>query len=432
VVVAGDGKQLPPTMFFKAAFDFDIEEPTEEQGEGLHDQVDLDIAAGAPDLLSLAEARLPDAHLNVHYRSLDPVLIAFSNATFYQNRLEVPPPAQPVTPDGTPALFLERVDGVYGTNRTNPEEARRVVDYLRGLWLGSENRPTVGIVTFNEAQREAIEDLLDASVTSDPEFRAAYERELTRTDGGQDVGFFVKSLEAVQGDERDVILFSTTYGRREDGRFVRSFLGPINAQGGERRLNVAVTRARLWVRIFTSLPIHELASALTPGAVETRDAAGRAALQLYLAYAERISNGDSAAAEAILQRSLELAGGLGEHPGPVGPEESEFEIEVRQALRQALDLEVDAQVGSGSFRIDLAVRAREGGYILGIECDGKAYHSAPSARAYDYWRQSVLERRGWQIHRIWSTAWRNDPAREIAKIQGRIQHLLRAARADRA
>lgn len=340
-VVAGDGKQLPPTMFFKTAFDFDTEESDKE--ESVENRADFEISTGTEDLLSLAQARLPDAHLNVHYRSLDPVLIAFSNAAFYRNRLEAPQAAAlTVTPDGAPALYLERVDGVYHTDRTNPDEARQVVAYLKQLWRSEQIPPSIGVVTFNDSQRETIEDLLEAEAVKDPEFRMAYGRELTRAEDGQDVGFFVKSLEAVQGDERDVILFSTTYGRREDGRFVRSFLGPINQQGGERRLNVAITRAKRWVRIFTSLPIHELASALTPGAVETGDAAGRAMLQLYLAFAANISKGDREPAEAILRRALELAGNLGDHLGSVGPEESEFEIEVRNTLRDALDLEVAA------------------------------------------------------------------------------------------
>ncbi|MBU1207738.1 MAG: DUF4011 domain-containing protein [Proteobacteria bacterium] len=425
VVVAGDGKQLPPTMFFKSAFDFEFDEAEEEQGERLEDKVELAISAGAEDLLSLGQARLPDSYLNVHYRSLDPTLISFSNAAFYKNRLEVPRPAIPITIDGKPALFLERVDGVYRTDRTNLEEARRVVDYLKQIWLTMEDRPTIGVVTFNDAQREAIEDLLEAEASRDPEVQAAYERELTRAKDGQDVGFFVKSLEAVQGDERDVILFSTTYGRREDGRFIRSFLGPINRQGGERRLNVAITRARLWVRIFTSLPIAELSSALTPGTVETQDAAGRAMLQLYLAYAERISGGDYAGGNGILRRAMELAGAIGEHQGSAGEEESEFEAEVRDALCDALGCQIDTQVSSGSFRIDLGVRAPDSSnYILGIECDGKAYHSAPSARSYDYWRQTVLEQRGWQIHRIWSSVWRTDRIGEINKVRDRIERIL--------
>ncbi|MEX0807006.1 MAG: AAA domain-containing protein [Candidatus Binatia bacterium] len=431
-VVAGDGKQLPPTMFFKSAFDFDLDESESRPSNGEQDEenIDLEISTGAEDLLSLAQARLPDSHLNVHYRSLDPALIAFSNAAFYQNRLETPQPAKHSTPNGEPALFLESVNGVYLNTRTNPSEASAVLDYLRSIWEMPTQPPTIGVVTFNDAQRETIEDLLDLEAEHNPEFRMIYEREITRTDEGQDVGFFVKSLEAVQGDERDVILFSTTYGRREDGRFMKSFLGPINRQGGERRLNVAITRAKLWVRIFTSLPIHELASALTPGAIETQDAAGRAMLQLYLAYAQHITKGELSAAENILRRAMEVAGGLSEHRGPLGGEDSEFEVEVREALRGALQVEIDTQVSSGSFRIDLAIRSpRDASYILGIECDGKAYHSAPSARAYDWWRQIILEKRGWQIHRVWSTSWRANREREIEKVRERLGHILREGRA---
>jgi len=428
VVVAGDGKQLPPTMFFRSTFDFDTEEEAAEREQAVEDKVELGISTGAEDLLFLAQARLPDAHLNVHYRSIDPQLIAFSNAAFYGNRLEAPRPPSTTTADGATALSLERVDGVYRPDRTNPEEARRVVACLRRLWLESDARPTVGVVTFNEAQREEIEDLLDAEAARDVAFRCAFEREQARRDGDQDVGFFVKSLEAVQGDERDVILFSTTYGRREDGRFSRSFLGPINQAGGERRLNVAITRARQWVRIFTSLPIAELADALGAGSVQTQETAGRAMLQLYLAFAERVTAGDESGAEAVLLRALKLSGTLGPQPASSGEEESEFEVEVREALRDALGLEIDSQVSSGAFRIDLAVRSPGGGYLLGIECDGKAYHSAASARAYDHWRQSLLEERGWRIHRVWSTSWWRERQREIE----RVQFIVRAALGERS
>lgn len=432
MVVAGDNKQLPPTMFFRSAFDFEEEDGELQDNELERDvdgEADLAVAAGAEDLLSLAQARVPPAHLNVHYRSLDPSLIAFSNAAFYGNRLEVPQPPSPIVADGKPALQLRQVNGIYETSRTNPSEAREIVAYLKALWRSTPQLPTVGVVTFNDAQREALEDLLDAEGSRDPAFRAAYEHELTRVVDGQDVGFFVKSLEAVQGDERDVILFSTTYGKRLDGHFRRSFLGPINQAGGERRLNVAVTRAKRWVRVFTSIPIAELANALAPGAVETPDAAGRAMLQLYLAYADRLSRGDHSGAAAVLGRALQIGGQAVGDARSIGLEESEFEIEVREALHDALGLRIDSQVSSGSFRIDLAVRSPlADAYILGIECDGKAYHSAPSARAYDHWRQDLLEERGWQIHRIWSTSWRDARQEEIARVERRVGELLRLHR----
>jgi very-short-patch-repair endonuclease len=153
---------------------------------------------------------------------------------------------------------------------------------------------------------------------------------------------------------------------------------------------------------------------------------GRCMLQLYLAYAEHTTNGNREAAEGILQRALHLSGHVKDGQDQVGSEESEFEMDVADRIRSDLKCKVDPQVGSGAFRIDLAIRhpADEGCYILGIECDGKSYHSAPSARAYDVWRQRILEERGWKIHRIWSTAWRQDPGAEIAKIEENINRIL--------
>jgi len=428
-VVAGDSKQLPPTMFFKSSFDFE-EVDNEEQENGspsdAREKHEVGIATGAEDLLGLAQVRLPEVHLNVHYRSRDPVLISFSNAAYYGNRLETPQPAKSVTTDGEPALFLERVDGRYMQNRTNPHEAHRIVQYLRTLWERPGPAPTVGVVTFNEPQQQAILDHLDELARKDIAFRTAYERELARREAGQDVGFFVKNLEAVQGDERDVMLFSTTYGHRDDRPFSRAFLGPLNREGGERRLNVAISRAKRWVRIFTSLPIDQIAEALSPDAIPSGDSIGRSMLQLYLAYAEHVTRRDRESAETILARALHL-GGLGIRHPEVGTEESEFEIEVGDRIRTELGYQVDPQVGSGAFRIDLGIRHPddESYYILGIECDGKAYHSAPAARAYDLWRQRILEERGWRIHRIWSTAWRQDSEAEIAKIEDMINRALR-------
>jgi len=428
-IVAGDTKQLPPTMFFKSTFDFESEE--EEEGEdqdkiAIQEKHEIAISTGAEDLLSLAQARLPEAYLNIHYRSRDPILVSFSNAAFYGNRLQAPRPAGPITSSREPPLSLVRVNGRYTQSRTNPEEARKVVEYIHNLWTTSERPPTLGVVTFNEPQQQAILDGLDELARTDNVFRVAYERELSRRETGQDIGFFVKNLEAVQGDERDVMLFSTTYGHRDDRPFTRAFLGPLNREGGERRLNVAITRAKLSVRIFTSLPIEQIAEALLPDTVPSGDAMGRCMLQLYLAYVEHITNGNQEAAETILARALHLGGHVINGGVPVGLEESEFEVDVADRVRTELKYIVDSQVGSGAFRIDLGIRhpSDPSCYILGIECDGKSYHSAPAARAYDLWRQRILEERGWRIHRIWSTAWRQDPAGELTKIEQKISQML--------
>ena len=428
-IVAGDTKQLPPTMFFKSTFDFESEE---EEDEGDQDQIaiqekhEIAISTGAEDLLSLAQARLPEMYLNIHYRSRDPILISFSNAAFYGNRLQAPRPAGPVTSSLEPPLSLVNVNGRYTQSRTNPEEAKKVIEYIHNLWTISKTPPTLGVVTFNEPQQQAILDGLDELARTDDVFRVAYERELSRRDADQDVGFFVKNLEAVQGDERDVMLFSTTYGHRDDRSFTRAFLGPLNREGGERRLNVAISRAKLWVRIFTSLPIEQIAEALLPDTVPSGDAMGRCMLQLYLAYVEHITNGNREAAETILARALHLGGHVMNGNESIGLEESEFEVDVADRIRTELKYIVDSQVGSGAFRIDLGIRhpSDPSCYILGIECDGKSYHSALAARAYDLWRQRILKERGWRIHRIWSTAWRQDPAGELSKIEQKIAQTL--------
>ena len=432
-VVAGDGKQLPPTIFFKSAFDFDEEdEPAEEITEAseIADHQAYAVTTGAEDLLALAQARLPEAHLNVHYRSRDPRLIAFSNAAFYGNRLQIPQAATPIRVDGAPALSLVRVDGRYSSARVNQREAEAVVKCIRSIWAGGVPCPTLGVVTFNEPQQQLILDLLDDLARRDPAFSTRYSQELARQDEGQDVGFFVKNLEAVQGDERDVMLFSTTYGPREDRPFSRAFLGPLNQAGGERRLNVAISRAKLWVRIFTSLPIEQVADAMSSDTVPTGQGLGRAMLQLYLLYAEAVTRGSDEAARAILERAVRVSGYVMDPAESRGTEDSEFEVDVAEKIRTRLGYRVDPQVGSGAFRIDLAVRHPEdhGCYVLGIECDGRAYHTAPTARAYDLWRQRILEDRGWRIHRIWSTAWRQDPEGELEKIERVMREQLAARR----
>jgi ssDNA-binding Zn-finger/Zn-ribbon topoisomerase 1/very-short-patch-repair endonuclease len=429
-VVAGDGKQLPPTMFFRSSFDFDTVEDEYEgepaDVESLERRHEVAVSTGADELLGLAQARLPEAYLNVHYRSKDPRLVAFSNAAFYQDRLEAPSPARPIRIDDHGALSLVRVNGQYTSSRTNPREVEAVVTCIQRLWERPLPRPTLGVVTFNEPQQQAILDRLDELSRRDTGFMAAYEQERARKEDGQDVGFFVKNLEAVQGDERDVMLFSTTYGHREDGRFSRAFLGPINQDGGERRLNVAITRAKEWCRIFTSLPIEQMADALSGGGVPRGSALGRSMLQLYLAYADAVTRGAKDVAESILERTLRFAGGSSTRGESVGQEESEFEVDVRDRIESRLGFQVDSQVGSGAFRIDLAIRHPEdpSWYLLGVECDGKAYHSAPAARAYDLWRQKILEERGWRIHRVWSTAWRQDPDRELERIREAVGVLM--------
>jgi very-short-patch-repair endonuclease len=234
--------------------------------------------------------------------------------------------------------------------------------------------------------------------------------------------FFVKNLENVQGDERDVMIFSTTFGRRPDGKFAR-FFGPLSQRGGQRRLNVAVTRARDRIEIFTSIPTNEISDALTKPlesvhtGVKPRDI-----LQLYLAYAEACHDGSHQRVEEILKRAANLSYGGFAGSRSVDDYDSEFEMLVADVLRRN-GFKVLTQVNEGEFRIDLAiVHPTENRYALGVECDGATFHSSWTARSHDIWRQRVLESCGWKIHRVWSTDWWRDHSTQVAALIHAAQH----------
>lgn len=390
LVIVGDSRQLPPTTFFQrqAAGD-DI--GSDELPEDLESVLDECGAAG-----------LPRLHLDWHYRSRHESLIAFSNALYYQNRLLTFP-----APQGVPGAGLGvrcvRVPGVYDRagSQTNRLEADALVAELRARLLDpARSRHSHGVVTFSQAQQMLIEDLLDGSRRSDPAVEAAF---AAAAAAGEPV--FVKNLENVQGDERDVILFSVCYGPDAQGRVFEHY-GPLNLQGGERRLNVAVTRARRELIVFASLG---------PEQVATRtQALGARHLRWFLDYCQR-----GAAA---------LAAATGVDPG-AGPE-SPFERAVRDRLA-ARGHELHSQVGCSGYRIDLAVVDPQapGRYLLGIECDGATWHSAATARDRDRLRAAVLRGLGWRLHRVWSTDFWLDPDGEIERVERAIAAAKAAAAA---
>jgi very-short-patch-repair endonuclease len=436
VVVAGDEKQLPPTSFFKSSFSFGADEESEEtQGEVTTDETLIQerIAAAqqqqalrAEDLLEASKPLLQESLLQVHYRSEHESLIQFSNHAFYSGQLLIPPSIRTARDSEAPLVLIE-TNGVYD-NKSNLIEARRVIEVLRDLWLGhgrADGNPTVGVVTFNEVQRDLIDDLLHEEAAKDRAFRGRYEEERNRQDGQQDVGFFVKNLESVQGDERDIMVFSTTFGLDPQGRF-RRFFGPLNQLGGERRLNVAITRAKRRNYLVTSMPLLEISERYAGGDIGPGGSVtGRDYLHGYMQYVRAVWSGDGQGQG----QALVLAGKLAQsdfQSVSQGAEESPFETDVREAI-ESLGYGTAVQVGDGGFRIDIAVLhpKTEFGYLLGVECDGKTYHSGWSARARDVWRQQILERRGWNIHRIWSTNWWLNRESEIKKIKSKLAGLAR-------
>jgi very-short-patch-repair endonuclease len=374
-------KQLPPTSFFdRIVADEEDADPDEAV-----DSV-LGSAAKATDLesiLSLCEARgLNSSMLRWHYRSRHPSLIEVSNAEFYKQLIM--PPA-PKTDRASEGLVLRRVAGAYdrGGKRTNLIEAETVANAVAAHARTSANL-SLGIVTFSSAQRDAIEDLLEIKRRSDAPLN-----DLLREGKPEDV--FVKNLENVQGDERDVIFVSVGYGPRVAGSRLDSMaFGPVSADGGERRLNVLFTRARSRCEIFVSFASGDIDLDRSKGE-------GPRVLKRFLQHAE--------------------SGVLEERVSTSEDADSPFE-ETVAAFIESRGYKVDRQVGSVGFKIDLAVRHPDqpGRYMLAVECDGATYHRGLWARERDRLRQEILENMGWRFCRIWSTDWFYRPAKLLKNL----------------
>lgn len=390
IVVVGDKRQLPPTSFFDRLVD-DIGDDENLEEDELED-TPLAGAARATELesiLSACEARgMPNRVLTWHYRSRHPSLIEVSNEIFYENRLFLPPSPHAVRE--RLGFIANRVDGAYdrGNTRTNEIEAQAVVDaVLRHI----RNDPdlSLGVVTFSISQRDLIEDLLEVERRKNPELDTFMQ------DSQREV-MFVKNLENVQGDERDVVIISVAYGPRIAASGLDSMhFGPVSTEGGERRLNVLFTRARFRCEVFVSFNSGDIDLA------RTRKEGARV-LKRFLKFAET---------------------GQLDFPLPTGGDaDSPFEEAVAQAIVD-VGYSVDPQVGSGGFKIDLAVKHpnQPGRYILAVECDGATYHSARWARERDRLRQEILEGLGWSFYRIWSTDWFRNPNREKQKLSEAIK-----------
>jgi very-short-patch-repair endonuclease len=388
IVVVGDNKQLPPTSFFdRVVAD---EEEQDDRDEVVHTA--LAGSAKATDLesiLALCEARgLNSAMLRWHYRSRHPSLIEVSNSEFYRRLIVPPAPSAELATEG---LVLRRVTGAYdrGGKRINVIEAEAVANAVAKHARASPHL-SLGVVSFSSVQRDAISDLLDMKRRSDDALDA-----FLREGEGEDA--FVKNLENVQGDERDVIFVSVGYGPRiAGGRLDSMGFGPVSAEGGERRLNVLFTRARSRCEIFCSF---------AAGDIDLDRAKGEGAriLKRFLQYAE--------------------TGVLEEQFSTSQDADSPFEEAVAYVM-EGLGYKVDKQVGSAGFKIDLAVRhpRQPGRYMLAVECDGATYHRALWARERDRLRQEVLENMGWRFHRIWSTDWYYRRGEAIQKLKTALEN----------
>ncbi|HEY2279226.1 MAG TPA: DUF3320 domain-containing protein [Streptosporangiaceae bacterium] len=385
LILSGDQKQLPPTSFFAATNSGDEEEWSEDSEDLGEFQSILDMAKASGAYRSLT--------LRWHYRSRHEALIAFSNTRFYKGQLVTFPSRHSDGPDV--GVELIHVDGVYrrGTSRDNLIEAAKVAERVVHHYDTRLER-SLGVVTFSEAQAAAI----DAAITSALQHRPDLEKFFAKDDRLH--GFFVKSLESVQGDERDVLIFSIGYGPDENGKITMNF-GPLNKEGGWRRLNVAITRARYRNEIVTSIRPGDISESVTSEGVRQ--------LRHYLDYAQR----------GMAALALDTSSG--------GDAESPFEESVIETIR-SWGYQLVPQVGAAGFRIDIGICHPEhpGVYALGIECDGYQYHSSRVARDRDRLREGVLRGLGWSLHRIWGTAWYRDRAGEEYKLRVAIEHAVAA------
>ncbi len=381
IVVAGDSKQLRPTATFMKRY----------LGNDSEDELDLATQAAleVESLLDLATSRYTSTNLTYHYRSKNEELINFSNHAFYDGKLQIAPNISKNV--GNKPIERIKVNGKW-VGRRNQEEANAIVALLKKLIKNKRNKSSIGIITFNTEQEYAIEDAIDKECQKDSAFRDAYIREQNRKENGEDISIFIKNLENVQGDERDIIIFSIGYARNEYGKVVAHF-GPLSAEGGENRLNVAITRAKEKIYVVTSIEPEELA-------VEGTKNAGPKIFKSYLKYVRAVSSKKKKEAEFILDSFK-----------PTLPESQEVVVEnnlekyIKDDLIK-LGYDVETNLGNTNYKLSLAVYdAKLDRYLLGIECDYSAFKSSDSILERDVYRNKFLESRGWKIMRVWSRDW---------------------------
>jgi len=383
-IVVGDPKQLPPTSFFGKRTDNEA---------NMDDDFEEDLESILDECLA---ANIPSMKLNWHYRSRCESLITFSNHRYYDGSLIT----FPNTDTNGMSVYWNPVDSVYkeGPSRINRGEAEAIVNNIVAKLRQPDFKQSIGVVTFNQEQQELISNLFEKARSEHPEIEPHFAE-----DNFESV--FVKNLESVQGDERDIIYFSITFGKDAAGKLSMNF-GPMNKSGGTRRLNVAITRAKEEMQIFSSLMPEQIDLSRTASE-------GVKDLKHFLEYAQR---GSRALTEAV--------------SAPGGFFDSPFEQAVAERL-QSKGWIIHSQVGVSGFRIDLGVVNPDapGSYLAAVECDGATYHRSATARDRDSLRESVLRGLGWEVLRIWSTEWWVDSKTALERIDTQLNELLEQYRA---
>lgn len=396
IVVAGDNKQLRPSSGFVRRYQAD---------DSFDYNMDLSMQAAleVESLLDLATAKFTPVHLNYHYRSMYSELIDFSNVAFYDNKLQIAPN---ITFFGeNKPIERIKVRGQW-QNRHNHEEALAVVKLVRNILRDRQNRESIGIVTFNNEQKEYIEDMLDAEAEKVAVFRRQLYAEENRFENGENNSIFVKNLENVQGDERDIIIFSIGYARNDYDKVVAQF-GSLSMDGGANRLNVAITRARKKVYVITSIEPEELDT------VDSAKNNGPKLLKKYLLYARAVSQG----ADKDVKTLLSSIHAENKSVSQIGA----YEEKIKQGLEE-MGYTVFTDLGNTSYKLSLGVYDSElKRFVLGIECDYRAYQSSESVLERDVYRIKFLESRGWKIVRVWSRDWWQSPKKVLQSLSTMIE-----------
>ncbi|MFH1751235.1 MAG: AAA domain-containing protein [Candidatus Micrarchaeota archaeon] len=405
VLVAGDEKQLPPFDLFESYLD-----PEEGDEDDSKSASELREVMGIKSFLQLSKRRYPELLLNWHYRSRREELISFSNFAFYGGKIHTIASAE--HPSKSPAIEWIKVDGVW-EKRRNRIEAERIVEIV-AKEIAKSNPPSIGIVTFNSSQRDLIENLFEKKAMADYKFYINYKREKERVQNEEIQSLFVKNIENVQGDERDMIIFSIGYAPAiEDGKVLTQF-GTLSMEGGENRLNVAVTRARETIRVVSSIEPQQLK-------ITEESNIGGQFLRKYLEYAKFVSEGNTEQVSSLLrtldpllyEKSLKRQHAIADS----------LSLAISESLKK-IGLEVTEGIGLSNYSLDLALIDKDDKhkYSLGIEIDKQPYSGLLDAKERDVYRQNLLESKGWKIYRISPRDWWSDSEGIIREIKSGLKN----------
>lgn len=410
-VISGDKHQMPPSNYFASDISLEIEDEVEqdEAPKSNFDKTSPLYLAESESLLDFGNSMNPNkiniSFLDYHYRSKHPYLIDFSNIAFYGGRLIPMPEKNTYKP-----IRYFNVNGLYRKDNTNLDEAMRIIDYLKGNYPVNKDGsyPSLGIATFNMQQRNLLKDLINDECIKDEEFRAKMNLI------GNEVEWFVKNLENIQGDERDIIMISTTFGKNAEGKFRQNF-GPINTAKGYKLLNVIITRAKKQLYVFTSIPEEYFGSGYQDEIISSGNK-GKAILYAYLDYCRAVEYDNEEQRQSIIKIIQQ------------GCEEEKYE-NTQQAVASAFEKEVYdyltcfikanrfvIQYKLGGYLIDFVLLDENQKPLIAIECDGASWHNTDQAYSHDLHRKKILESQGLHFYRIWSKSWWPDPGKEIEKL----------------